>query len=289
MAQIWSWTEQDRLDFASLVDYRAAEPVIRVPEPIRPAVIGIFGLGNVATGNIRSRSPKSETGTIEKLIGDPEALGETSEERYQNYLGHVAQNTYYRWLISDPRFKRAVKLFQRKEKLLSKAAYKKEWAALRFLSVAALIGYYAQLKRSGYKPADPTARQVDQAIARAKALKQSLGWGVRLDSWDDTSNLSTLLDALLEKLNADRDSGYRKPHADADRMGREFVAIAAKRLLEHFNEASPDIVTNFARVMGYDADETAIARQIATVRKRHKKHLRRTILEALMGRPTKSA
>lgn len=285
MKTSWPWTEQDLQDFETLVNYVNAQDVIRAPEPPPNRLIGLLGLSITPAYPATTFQGNAWIAPIVKIIGNPDALGKSTEERYRNYLARIADNSYCKWLLADARFESAYKLFLKKQQSGKKPGYQKEWAELRFLEVSSYIGVFARARIEGYRPRNPTSRQVKQAIKRVSALMDSLAAGVRFESWDDKERLKQLLEKLLSKLRSDQIKGYRKPHSDAHSIGREFVAVVSLRLLREFDEVSPDIVTNLARVMEYDADETAIERQIATARKKH----RLALAAALRERQTNSA
>lgn len=239
------WKNDDYVNFKTLVNPTNAANVIDAQNPPR-----------VTLATLLSRAPEQES--LRTLIGDPAKLGETKEERYRHYMGHIERNAYCRWLKRDPSFRKAYDFFKRQQhKKRASNPYQVDWAELRFLDIAAAIGVFALAQMRKIRPPVPSSRERDQALARAKSLKESFARGIELKSYIDSEHLSQLLNVLITELS---DKSYKRPRADPNLLGRQYVALLTQQLLSTFGEASPSIVNNFAAVIGYSADASAIDR-----------------------------
>ena len=251
-----SWTEPDRDIFVALVDVTSAQALLH------PSSLATL-LSPLAMMPMASLTTEAAREQAQRLIGDHSALGSTNQERYSRYMEIVQENPYYKWLIRDPRFRKAQEFFDKQQRKRQPNKYHFKWAELRFLTAAAMLGYFVLLKRKNYRPRIPTSRDRQQALARVKLLMQSFARGVSLSSWQDQQTVSRLVDELSVELG--KKTG-RKRRVDSTYIYRQAVQLLTSLLLNDFGEASPTIIANFAAVIGYVPDDAAMDRHIREAR-----------------------
>lgn len=262
-----SWTNQDMHNFFTLVNHAKASLVIKPNGALSRLVF------------------QNDIKIIEEIIGDTSKLGDAEGARYKNYLANVKKTPFGKWLHKNADFNQAIRLFQRKQQSKKNVQYHIEWAELRFLQCAAIVGLFVNYKDSENRPPSPTSREVDQAIARTKSLQKSLALGVRFNEYEKTAQLKTLLTELLETLK----SAGRKPRQDKTTVERRFVALISSQFLENFGEVSPEIVIHLASAMGYAAHETTIQAQIRVARRKYQDTKRAAVVDEMVKAQKKTA
>ena len=213
--------------------------------------------------NVKPRQPASEMWPLEefleflRLTEKPE--GALSwDEFHQQVLSHPLLEQLY----ASDNFRAAYEKFSEEHGRAKSGKFADQFAEIRFLHIVAdRVGVYSLAIAHGLRPRIATIRRVKETLTHLARLEALLDEGIYLpDSKEDTA-LRHYLAKLQIYLREDL-LRKRQPKEDATLSERLLVSRLAHDFENAFGDALPAVVCDLVNMIGYEADEPAIRKQI---------------------------